>query len=50
LAANGTRIPLEIPMTLLFKTDNVFYLPPEAPFRIYDLMDWRRIDIRVQSL
>lgn len=37
-------------MTILFQTDNVFYLPPDQPFRIYDLMDWRRIDIHVQSL
>lgn len=37
-------------MSSLFKTDNIFYLPPDKPFRVYDLMDWRRIDIRVQSL
>ncbi len=37
-------------MTNLFQTDNIFYVPANQPFRIYDLMDWRRIDLHTHSL
>jgi len=36
-------------MTYPFQTDNVFYVPPQKPFCVYDLLGWRRIELCVQS-
>ncbi|MCX7015773.1 MAG: hypothetical protein NTW86_25005 [Candidatus Sumerlaeota bacterium] len=36
-------------MTYPFDTDNIFYVPPGKPFRIYDLLGWRKVDLFVQS-
>jgi len=37
-------------MNQLFGSDNVFYVPQGRPFKIFDLLLWRTIEIDVQAL
>jgi hypothetical protein len=37
-------------MTFPFETDNICYVPPGEPLRLYDLLGWRRIDLTVHNV